>query len=397
MKVLSFFIAIMLLIPGVFAEELCYEGKKDHIYNELLDRGYTLNALTLSCKNILINSEERIEVNPEDYPAANKLICVNTPPLTGCASNAHFELVKLESGTLEIEGHGFLEELDGLEIYRPDKRIMASIGYYNGEPVVYTKRCFPFFEYYAFDITKSEKLMDTLFPRSSDITPPAVSDEDVSQNESGVLDKDTSQNESAVSDEDVSQDNENFLHSLLLAAFFGLILNIPLCVIIFASGSLEDENKGIVKQFLIGRALGLLAIGLLFVGISSYFAAYFAQYNHSLNIGFGVICVGLAYTTYHKKQSYKKAFGYTGGFIKGFMPCAKLTPVFPLLIGLSMFEGALLMLVFILSSTLYFFIIFFFGRKIILKLVGRTNKMITTATFLMLGLYFIYRGMEVFI
>jgi len=377
MKVLGFFVVLMLLVSGVFAEEWCYEGKKDNAYNELLSRGYTLKELTTSCKNVIVNSESRVEINPDVYSEISKLIYVNTPPSTPCTSGANFELVKLGPGMLRIDRYSFTEEFNELDAYVPDKEIMNPIGYYNNESVVYSKYDFPFYEYYAFDITKSGKLMDVLFPRINGTAPPANNSITPS---------------TGVSDEGAPQ-NKDFLNSLLLAAFFGFLLNLPLCVIIFASGSLEDENKDVVKQFLVGRALGLFAIGLLFVWISSLFLSY----NYLLNIGFGVMCVGLAYTTYSRKEFCKKAFSYTGGFIRGFMPCAKLTPVLPLLIGMSLLQGAMVMLVFVISSTIYFFIIFYLGRKIILKLAGRTNKMITVAIFLILGLYFIYRGIEVIV
>lgn len=376
-KILFITLLLTTLIPKIFAYDICYIGKQDNLYNEIIKRGHTIKEYGVDCDIIVVNTSESISLEATLIKGIEKIIFVNMPPKTSCAYRVQHTLKKLGRGKLIITKYNIKEEFDKFEANIFQKPIMKPLGVYltfkENIPVnvAFMQRHHEL-EYYAFDITKSEKLMDVLFPeikesRYNPIIKPI-------ERETGKRDK----------------DDYDFKQKIMLAMLFGLLLNIPLCIIVFASGALEESNRNIVYNFMIGRALGLLAIGIIFIKIVSYFQ----EYNHLFTLGFGVICLGIAYGTYKKKQFCKNAFSYTGGFLKGITPCAKLTPVFPLLIGASLLDGIIIMLTFIMASTIYFLLLFYFGTRLLKKLNKKINKRYTSLLFLILGIYFILRGLK---
>jgi len=376
-KILFITLLLTTLVPKIFAYDICYIGRQDNLYNEIIKRGHTIKEYGVDCDIIVVNTSESIRLEATLIKGIEKIIFVNMPPKTSCAYRVTHTLKKLSRGKLIITKYNIKEEFDEFEANIFQKPIMKPLGVYlifkENIPVnvAFMQRHHEL-EYYAFDITKSEKLMDALFSETKEsrynpIIKPI-------ERETGKRDK----------------DDYNFKQKIMLAMLFGLLLNIPLCIIVFASGALEESNRNIVYNFMIGRALGLLAIGIIFIKIVSYFQ----EYNHLFTLGFGVICLGIAYGTYKKKQFCKNAFSYTGGFLKGITPCAKLTPVFPLLIGASLSDGIIIMLTFIMASTIYFLLLFYFGTRLLKKLNKKINKRYTSLLFLILGIYFILRGLK---
>lgn len=375
-----FLLLFVSLVPKVFSNEICYIGKKDSLYNEIIDRGYTVRDFCFDCKRIVVNSETPIELNFAKMRGAEKIIYVNIPPKAGCVSRANYNLKKFGKGKLIITKYHMEEEFDEFKAIQFDKPIMKPLGNYivdgGSKPIIVAfRKIHQPVEYYAFDITKSEKLMDILFPKTKKSSTPPPTPETQKQQKT----------------EKIGKDGSSFKQKILLAMLFGLLLNIPVCMIVFTSGALEESNRNIVYNFMIGRAVGLLTIGAIFIKI----IGYFQMYNHLFTLGFGIMCIGIAFGTYKKKEFCKNAFSWTGGFLKGVTPCMKLTPVFPLLIGLSLPKGIIIMLVFIGSSTIYFLLLFFFGVKLLEKFSIRLNKKYTSVLFLIFGLYFIWKGLHI--
>jgi hypothetical protein len=375
---------MLCLVPKLFSTDVFYIGGKDTLYREIIDRGYTICGSEDSCEIIVVNSDKPVESRWSQRVAIEKMIYVTYAPPSNCTYGQDPLKIKFAKGKLTIAEYGIYEELDELLVTVFSRQIMKSIGQYsentgdNKVNVAFRQKHFPV-EYYAFDITQSKQLMDVLFPRihqQTGLQATAISD--------------SFANAELQKTDTINKKDSSLKQKILLAMLFGLLLNIPLCIIIFASGALEDSNRNIVYNFMIGRAIGLLVIGILFITI----VGYFQSYNHLLTLAFGVMCIGISFSIYKKKQFCKNAFSYTGGFIKGVTPCAKLTPVFPLLIGVSLSEGLIIMLTFIMSSTLYFLLLFYFGVRLLKRFSGRINKKYTSVIFLLIGLYFIARGLH---
>jgi hypothetical protein len=374
------FIAFLLTssVPKTFAYDICYIGKQDNLYIEIIKRGYSIKENVENCDMIVVNSDTSIRLEGTKWVNVKKIIFINAPPRVSCAYRVNHTLKNLGKGKLTIPKYNIEEELDELEAFIFDKSVMKTLGNHlilkdnKSVNVAFMKRHYPI-EYYAFDITESEKLMDALFPKIQESAANPV----VKQLERKM--------------EKSDKDDYDFKQKIMLSMLFGLLLNIPFCILVFTSGALEQSNRSIVYNFLIGRALGLLVIGVIFIRIVSYFQAY----KHLFTIGFGIMCLGIAISIYIKNPFSQKAFSYTGGFIKGITPCMKLTPVFPLLIGASLLEGIIIMFAFIVASTIYFFLLFLFGVKLLKRFNRRLKKKYTFALFLLLGLYFIGKGLHI--
>jgi len=374
------FIAFLLTtsVPKTFAFDICYIGKQDNLYNEIIKRGYNIKEYGSDCDIIVVNTSESIRLEVTLIKEIEKIIFVNMPPKVSCAYRVEHKMETLGKGKLIISKYNIEQEFGEFKAIIFQKPIMKTLGVYLTSKenipvnVAFMQRHHEL-EYYAFDITKSEKLMDALFPEIQK----SVNNPIIKPLERKMVKRD--------------KDDYDFKQKIMLSMLFGLLLNIPLCIIVFASGALEESNRNIIYNFMIGRALGLLAIGIIFIKIVSYFQ----EYNHLFTLGFGIICIGIAYSTYKQKQFCKNAFSYTGGFLKGITPCAKLTPVFPLLIGASLLDGILIMLTFIMASTIYFLLLFYFGTRLLKKLNRKINKKYTSLLFLILGIYFVLRGLKI--
>jgi len=414
------FIFIINLNLVLSSQDICYMGEDDLLSEELINRGYSLIPLDLECQLVLVNQDEMLAIKPNSYPNIEKIIYVDAPPKLRCTSKADYTEIKIDEGILEIKKYNISENINGIETKKFNKNIMEVFGTINDIPIAYTRSENPPTEYYAFDITKSKQLIDALFPEviNSDSAAVASGTEDESlqgtdKSHSHLLsDKDdkienTSAVSSKLSDDDAQEtDKSSILISndedknqgsmakkIIFAILLGLLLNLPFCMIFFIGASFGKENKSLIFNFLTGRALGLVVLGLAFMFLTTYILAY----KNLVHILFGILCIGIGYSTYKKKQFCKKAFGYAGGFAKGVTPCMKFTPILPLLMGLSVWQGLSIMLAFIISSTIYFLLIYaliyFLGNKITSKIRPKIIKRTTAFVFVLIGLYFISRGM----
>jgi len=416
------FIFIINLNLVLSSHEICYMGEDDLLSEELISRGYSLIPLDLECQLVLVNQDEMLALKPSSYPNIEKIIYVDAPPKLRCTSKADYSAIKLNDGILEIKKYNISEHITELEAKEFNKKIMGTLGTYNDIVVAYARAEKPITEYYTFDIMQSEQLINALFPKVINSDSAAVfldtedkllqetgktssqllSDEDNKIEETYAASSQFSGSDNNVQEKDKSsilisgdedKNQDSIKKKIIFALLLGLLLNLPFCMIFFIGASFGKENKSLILNFLSGRALGLVVLGLAFMFLTSYILLY----KNLVHFIFGILCIGIGYSTYKKKQFCKKAFGYAGGFAKGVTPCMKFTPILPILIGLSVWQGLSIMLAFIISSTIYFLLIYaliyFLGNKITSKIRPKIIKRITAFVFVLIGLYFISKGM----
>lgn len=425
------------------SERICYIGSQDALYNELSARGYELSAPDAACSILLINGEEPMGIEPDSFPQADKLIYVNAPPTVHCTERARYNITTYPQGELDIEAYGVHEHIHDLDIWVFGRRIMQEMGTFAGVAAAYKRSESPHTEYFAFDIMKSAKLMEALFPVVSQTDSLHGSDalgspsaeaaslqEDIEERppvHEGLDATDVSEirtgPEGAIGPNSLGQTDEDredgteygtaydssdhigidavqgaqdstLARKVSFAFALGLLLNFPLCMVLFVGTSLDLENRRLVRNFLFGRALGLLALGFGFI----YLSASLTGYRDVIHLLFGVICILIGIVTYARRHFCKSALGYAGGFAKGITPCMKFTPVLPLLLGVSVIEGFGIMISFIAASTLYFLLIYLavirFGPKAFGKVKPLIIRRIASAVFMLLGLYYIWRGVS---